>query len=122
APRKFTVAPEPSVKFALDLLAPIVTLGVLMLVVEPAAVVTTGVAGFCAPLLLPMTNDVTAVMLLLAPRFSVPMAVTLLFPVPPMFTVATLAVKLDAAEASRMPEPAVAVLDVPIERVPAPLP
>src|SRR5687767_5541547 len=122
APRSVTVAPEPSVNVALALLAAIVMFGVLMFVVEPAAVVTSDVAGFWAPVLLPITNDVAAVIVLLAPRFSVPPAWTLLFPVPPRFTVATLAVKLAASDASRTPKPAVPVFDVPIDSVPVPAP
>src|SRR5687768_14933707 len=120
APRNVTVAPEPSRNWALALLAAIVMFGVLTAVVEPAAVVTVGVVKFWAPPLLPITNDVAAVSVLLAPRLSVPMAVTALLPVPPTLMIATLVVKLAAAVASRTPLPAVPVLDVPMASVPVP--
>src|SRR5688500_1727685 len=122
APRNATVAPAPREKFAFTLLAPIVKSGVLMLVVDPAAVVTVGVAGFCAPVLLPIPNDVAAGIVLLAPRLSGPVARTLLLPAPPMRPVATSASKPAAAEASSVPEPPVLVLEVPIESAPVPPP
>src|SRR5688500_709528 len=120
APRKVSVEPAPSVKAPLDLLAASVRLGVLIAVVEPAAVVTPEEAVFCAPVLLPPTNYAVAVIVLLAPRFSVPAALTLLLPVAPSETVATLAVKLAAAEASRTPEAAVPTPEVPMFNAPAP--
>src|SRR5439155_4452089 len=116
--------PEPSVNVTLLLLPPMVKTGVRTVVVPPAAVVTSDDGEPLSPLRVPpespAMNDVAAVRLLVDGRFSVPVAVTLLFPVIPIAMVATLVEKLDAADTSSVPVPCVAVFDVPTASVPVP--
>src|SRR5205814_4234161 len=106
-PVRSHVLPEPSGSVVLLLLPPTVKMGVRTVVVPPAPVVSSIVGEPLSPLRVPVEsptmNDVAAVRLLVDGRFSVPCAVTLLFPVLPTAMVATSALKLDAADTSSVP-------------------
>src|SRR4051812_8825974 len=102
-PAMSSVEPAPTVNEPMLLFPPIVMLGVRMVVVPaPAAVVTEEATLFNVVPLLPTTNPLPAVMLLLEGRSSVPMAVPVLL-VTPTLTLVTLAVNPAAAEALRPP-------------------
>src|SRR5438105_7961599 len=108
-PVRSQVLPEPSVNVELLLLPPMVKIGVRTVVVPPAAVVSSDAGAPLSPLRVPSESptmkDVAAIKVLLAGRLSVPVAVTLLFPVVPTAMVATSAEKLDAADTSSIPVP-----------------